>query len=183
MKYSFIIVILFFTSMSNAQQDKNMIHAEKVWRLDFVNPGIEIETPTGTHSTFSANLGIGYGGSYPDLSYNENNGFAYLISPFLDIQEKLYYNFNRRKQKNKSIRNNSGNFLSARLLIRGNSIVDNFKRTSDLDFAIGPTWGIQRVYGKNFHLLFDVGPIYYFDGKGNGNVFPIMIQLNLGFDL
>ncbi|MGO2357605.1 MAG: hypothetical protein ACTH6G_04770 [Mesonia sp.] len=47
---------------------------------------------------------------------------------------------------------------------------------------MGPTWGIQRSYGK-FHLLFDVGTIYYFDTKGNGNWFPIMIQLNLGFNL
>jgi hypothetical protein len=31
--------------------------------------------------------------------------------------------------------------------------------------------------------LFDVGPQYYFDTNGNGNIWPIMLQLNLGFDL
>lgn len=183
MKYCLFLLALFNAAISYSQEDKNLIHTEKVWRVNFLNPGIEIEIPTGHNSTFSANLGIGYGGSYPDLSYNEKNGFVYLISPFLDFQEKFYYNFEKRGLKNKSIKNNSGNFVSARLLIRGNSIADNFERTSDLDFAIGPTWGIQRVYGKNFHLLFDVGPIYYLDGKGNGSVFPVMFQLNLGFDL
>ena len=37
--------------------------------------------------------------------------------------------------------------------------------------------------GKRFHLLFDIGPQYYFDTEGNGGVYPIMAQLNLGIDL
>ena len=79
--------------------------------------------------------------------------------------------------------NNSANFISARLLTRGNTISSNFNMTTNFDFAVGPTWGLQRKYGENFHLLFDVGPIYYFDSNGEGNIFPIMFQLNLGFDL
>lgn len=61
-------------------------------------------------------------------------------------------------------------------------MAENITRTSDFDFAIGPTWGIQRRYSKKFHLLFDIGPQYYFDTEGNGNFWPIMIQLDLGFD-
>jgi len=45
-----------------------------------------------------------------------------------------------------------------------------------------PTWGLQRSYNDKFHLLFDIGSLYYFDSKGNGNFFPIMFQINLGFD-
>ncbi len=101
----------------------------------------------------------------------------------MDLQYKRFYNLEKRKNKNLSIENNSGNFISTRLLIRGNTIKSNFSRTSNFDFAIGPTWGLQRKYGKNFHLLFDVGPIYYFDTNGKGNVFPIMFQFNLGFEL
>lgn len=172
-------------SMANfAQAQENTggtKHTEKVWRINFLNPGVEFEIPTGDNSTFSTGLGIGYGGSYPDLS-GSGNGFRYLIAPFLDLQEKWFYNFDKRLAKGKSIGNNSGNFVSARMLVRGNTIESNFSRTSNFDFAIGPTWGIQRNYG-NFHLLFDVGTIYYFDTKGNGNWFPIMFQLNLGFDL
>ena len=52
-----------------------------------------------------------------------------------------------------------------------------------MDYAWAKAWGIQRKYGKNFHLLFDIGPIYYLDTKGNGNFYPILLQLNLGFDL
>ena len=94
-----------------------------------------------------------------------------------------FYNFEKRKAKNRSTENNSGNFVSFRFLTRGNTIESNFIRSSNFDFAFGPTWGIQRKYGKNFHLLFDIGPHYYFDTNGNGGFFPIMFQLNLGFNL
>lgn len=59
---------------------------------------------------------------------------------------------------------------------------DNTIRKPRSDYAIGPNWGIQRTLGC-FHLLFDLGPVYYFDTKGNNGIYPIMLQLNMGFDL
>lgn len=165
----------------NYAQEKTDVSTEKVWRINFFNPAIELELPTGDYSTFSSALGIGYGGGYPDLT-SADNGFIYIIAPFADLQQKWFYNLNKRSRKNRNTENNSGNFVSLRFIARGNSIADNVTRTSNFDFAIGPTWGIQRKYGKNFHLLFDVGPQYYFDTNGNGNIWPIMLQLNLGFD-
>jgi len=182
MKKLFIFgVFSLFTMTIIAQNDKSYI-TEKVWRINILNPAVELELPTGNNSTFSSALGIGYGGGYPDLT-SGGNGFIYIISPFLDLQQKWFYNFDKRNNKGKTVDNNSGNFISIRFITKGNSIADNVTRTSDIDFAFGPTWGIQRKYGKNFHLLFDVGPQYYFDTNGNGNIWPIMFQLNLGFDL
>jgi hypothetical protein len=157
MKKSLFILTLGFLSTLNYAQEKNNIETEKVFRVNFLNPAI-------------------------DLTYGEN-GFIYIISPFADFQQKWFYNLNKRNGKNRNTENNSGNFVSLRFITRGNSIAENVNRTSDFDFAFGPTWGIQRKYGKNFHLLFDIGPQYYFDTNGNGNIWPIMLQLNLGFDL
>ena len=178
----FLCLFNFYTAFSQSDSLKNTVGTDKVWRLNFINPGAEIEMPTGEKTSFSIGLGIGYGGSYPDLNTASGTGWIYVIAPFIDLQQKWFYNFEKRMNKGKTIKNNSGNFLSVRLLSRGPSIEDNISRTSDFDFAIGPTWGIQRSFGK-FHLLFDVGPIYYFDTKGNGNIFPIHPQINLGFDL
>ena len=180
-KLSVLALLALFTITTYAQEQKTNT-TEKVWRINFLNPGAELELPTGDYSTFSTGLGIGYGGEYPDLAYG-GSGFVYIIAPFLDLQQKWFYNINKRIRKNRTVENNSGNFISARLITRGNSIAENVYRTSDFDFAFGPTWGFQRKYGENFHLLFDIGPQYYFDTKGNGNIFPIMFQLNLGFDL
>lgn len=182
MKKAVFLFLFLSCTFSLTAQETITAHTEKVWRINFLNPGVELELPTGTYSTFSAGLGVGYGTSYPDLDTSIGNGWIYVIAPFLDIQEKWFYNLNKRLRKDKNISHNSGNFFSARLLTRGPSIKDNIRRTSDYDFAVGPTWGIQRRYG-NFHLLFDAGFIYYFDTKGNGNIFPLMLQLNLGFDL
>lgn len=181
-KHFILPIFLLMLSLMNAQ-DLSSIKTEKVWRVNFLNPAIELEIPTGQYSTFSSSIGVGYGGGYPDLTIADDSGLIYIISPFADIQQKWFYNLNKRTGKDLNIENNSGNFISIRLFTRGKSIAKNVIRTSDYDFAIGPTWGIQRKYGKNFHLLFDVGPQYYFDTKGNGNIWPLMLQLNLGFDL
>ena len=180
MKRIFILVIIVLLTIPTNAQEKENIKTVKVLRINFLNPAIELELPTGNYSTFSSALGVGYGGGYPDLTYG-GSGFIYIIAPFLDLQEKWFYNLEKRNRKDKTTENNSGNFISVRMITRGNSIADNVYRTSNFDFAFGPTWGIQRKYG-NFHLLFDVGPQYYFDTEGNGNIWPLMIQLNLGFD-
>ena len=178
------LLILAFGILSTLAYSQQNIHTgtEKVWRINLLNPAVDLEMPTGHSSTFSTGLGVGYGGGYPDLTFG-GTGFVYIISPFIDLQEKWFYNLNKRLSKNKTVDNNSGNFVSIRLITRGKSLAENVNRTSDYDFAIGPTWGIQRKYGKNFHLLFDIGPQYYFDNNGNGNIWPLMLQLNLGFDL
>lgn len=164
-------------------QDSESVKTEKVWRINFLNPAVELEIPTGQYSTFSSSLGVGYSGGYPDLTIAGNTGLIYIISPFGDFQHKWFYNLNKRADKNLQVEHNSGNFISFRLFTRGKSLAENVIRTSDFDFAVGPTWGIQRKYGENFHLLFDVGPQYYFDTLGNGNIWPLMLQLNLGIDL
>ncbi len=179
-----ILVITLFMSFSMFKvfaQEKN---TQSVWRLNFLNPGVEYETPTGNNSTISFGAGIGYSGSYPHSSASDvNTGLVYAINPFIDVQHKWFYNFDKRKTKGLNITNNSANFVSARMLARGKTLFGDDTVTENLDFAVGPTWGIQRKYGKSFHLLFDMGPIYYFDVDGGHGFFPFVFQLNLGFDL
>ena len=52
---SFFIISYFSTQGQTAS-------TEKVWRLNILNPGVELEIPTGTFSTFSGGMGVGYGG-------------------------------------------------------------------------------------------------------------------------
>ncbi|WP_281979656.1 hypothetical protein [Tenacibaculum mesophilum] len=179
MKKSFLLICSLFVATVFSQEQLT----QRVWRVNFLNPGIEYEMPIGNNSTLSIGAGIGYSVSYPHTDNTVGSGFITSFNPFLDVQNKWFYNFDKRKTKGLNITNNSGNFISARVLTRGESLFGNSNGTDGLDFAVGPTWGIQRKYGKNFHLLFDMGPIYYFDVNGNGYYFPLMLQLNLGFDL
>ena len=176
-KLSLVVILLFLSSITLAQE------TEKVIRLNIVNPSLEYEQSLSQNTTVSANIGIGYSGSYPNLTTTTfGTGINYVISPFIDFQYKRFYNLNKRSELNKITDNNSGNFFSFRFKIRGPSIDDNIVRKADYDFAIGPTWGIQRQYG-NFHLLFDLGPQFYFDSEGNSGFWPLMPQINLGLNL
>lgn len=156
---------------------------ETVWRVNFLNPGIVYEVPVSSSSIISMNAGIGYSGAYPKLTRSDlQSGFLYAITPFVNIQYRFFYNLNERAREGKLTDNNSGNFISLRFKVRGPSIDDNFIRKTSYDFAISPTWGIQRSYG-NFNLLFSVGPQLYFDTEGNVGFWPVMPHIALGFNL
>lgn len=144
-----LLILVFFGNGYGQNEGSSLFKTEKVLRVNFLNPGVEYELPTGYYSTFSAGLGVGYGGSYPDLNDGGSTGLVYMIAPFIDIQHKWFYNLEKRLEKDKAIVNNSGNFISARLLTRGNSIADNINRTSDFDFAIMPTWVFKEATMKN----------------------------------
>lgn len=156
---------------------------EKVWRVNFLNPGIVYELPVSFSSIIAINAGIGYSGSYPKLTKTKfQTGILYAIVPFLDVQYRFFYNLKERAREGKLTAHNSGNFISLRFKVRGPSIDDNFIRKTSYDFAIGPTWGIQRSYG-NFNLLISVGPQLYFDMEGNVGFWPVMPHIALGFNL
>lgn len=154
---------------------------QKILRINAISPGLELELPLNNTSSLAINPGIGFSGSYNNLSY-ANSGVTYFISPFMDLSYKKFYNLDKRLEKGKSISGNSGNYWGIRLLTNFKDFKsENIIRKDNIDFSFGPTWGIQREFGK-FHLLFDVGSVYYFDTKGNNGFFPIMLQLNVGFN-
>ncbi|MDO5981858.1 hypothetical protein [Flavivirga spongiicola] len=155
---------------------------ENLFRLNFLSPGLGFDWAVSDKSLISTDLGIGYSGAFDEITLIENNGFQYVIAPFIGVQYKLIYNRDKRMKEGKPIAFNSGNFVSIRVRGRGASIADNVTRTDDVDFLIGPTWGLQRAFGK-LHFLVDVGPTYYFDTLGNSGFFPLNIQVKLGLNL
>lgn len=106
----------------------------------------------------------------------------YVIAPFLDLRYKNIYNKKRRNDKGLNTRDNSGNYWGARFLYRSIDLYANFPRIDNMDFSFGPVWGLQRSY-NNFYFQFEVGPMYYFDTKGNSGIFPLMLDVNLGYNI
>lgn len=180
MKNLLVVLLLFISIVSLGQE--NPLKLQKVLRLNVLSPGVEFELPISEKSTIAANTGIGIQGSYLHLDYT-NSGITYYIAPFIDISYKKLYNRDTRFSKDKNLSYNSGNYWGIRLLTNFEEMkAHNVLRKDNINFALGPTWGVQRAYG-NMHLLFDVGSVYYFDSKGNNGFFPIMIQLNIGFNV
>ncbi len=177
----FIVGLMLLSTIIFGQDNQSDKGLNNNWIVNVVNPAIEYEWVTGNSTILSIALGIGYNGAYPNLTITED-GFNYIIQPFLDVQYKFMYNRQKRERKSRIVYKNSGNFISFRGIARGWSIAENVIKSDDFDFAIGPTWGIQRSYNK-FRLLVDVGPQYYFDTVGNDGFYPFMIQINLGLNL
>jgi hypothetical protein len=180
MKSQLLLLSLIISLAGLTQEKSNDLN--NVLRINVLSPGIEFEMPLSERSTLAANTGIGIQGSYLHLDYT-NSGITYYIAPFLDVTYKKLYNRESRLSKNKNLDYNSGNYWGIRLLTNFKEIEShNVLRKDKTSFALGPTWGIQRAYGKT-HLLFDIGSVYYFDTKGNNGFFPVMLQLNLGFNI
>ena len=181
----YLIFTLLFSAFLFANlcaQENQAESVENILRINFVNPALEYELKTSNSSLMSGAAGIGYGGSYRELEVSGANGLVYIISPFVDLQHKWYYNRNKRLTKGKNIEGNAGNYFSVRGITRFAAISENVTRTDNLDFAVGPTWGLQRSYGK-IHFLLDFGPQFYFDSIGNSGFFPVMVQINIGLNL
>lgn len=180
MKRTALLFVIFISLIAKGQETSNELTS--VFRINALNPGLELETPISMKSTLSINSGIGIHGSNKNLNIT-TTGVTYFISPFVDLAYKKIYNRKNRDLKGKTLDYNSGNFWSIRLLTSFKEFKSkNIYRYDDISFEFGPTWGIQRAYNK-MHLLFDVGPAYYFDTKGNNGFFPFMIQLNIGFNV
>lgn len=178
----FFFSLILFSVLGMGQDAESDSELQNNLIVNFINPALEYEWVTGKSTLLSGAVGVGYNGAYRDLTI-ANNGFNYIIQPFIDLQFKWMYNRKKRADKNRILHKNSGNFVSFRGIARGWSIADNLVfKSDDFDFAIGPTWGIQRSYNK-FRFLMDIGPQYYFDTVGNSGFFPFMVQVNIGLNL
>jgi len=186
MKYKFLFFLFFgFATASSCLgqiRDLDTLRLDKIKKVTIINPGVELSIPYSKMTSLNIHLGIGYGGSYPNLTEGFNSGGTALISPFLDIQYRLYTNRNKKYQKGKNIKNNSGSFIALRGLIRGKEIASSFERTSDIDFGLGLAYGFQK-YKSRFGWSFTIAPYVYFDDKGNIGFFPLIPEINIGYIL
>lgn len=176
-----IVTLLMFSGTSHSQT-VDPTKLDNTFRVNVVNPGVEYEFGLSNTLAISLGTGVGYSGNFEEITLAKESGFQYDIAPFIDSQLKYIYNRPRRNYKGKNLAFNSGNYLSLRFLTRLNSLDANFVRTTETDYSIGLTYGLQRSFGK-FHFLLDIGPVYYFDGSGNTGWYPFIPQLNIGWNL
>lgn len=173
------------TNELDTMASKNSLLEKNVFRLNVLSPGIGAEFRTTNFSSLSLNTGITY---FPGIDgmntknrIGSGSGLGYSFEPFLGVDYKLFYNLQKRSASGKNIAYNSGNFVSLRALTLGPAISNNIVRQSNYDFLLFASWGFQRSY-QRIHLLFDAGPVFVFDAKGNKGFYPILFRVNLGYN-
>lgn len=149
-----------------------------VWRVTFLGLGIHNETRLGPKTTLASAVRFTFNGSVerpssittprsPSNDIVTSIGFA----PTLETGLRHFYNFERRLQKQKSIRYNSGNYLS----VRARYITPYLREWEDVlaplpvvnGIYVDALWGFQRTYRRNFYLNLSLGA-----GVGRSGTYP-----------
>ena len=157
---------------------------DKIFRVNLLSPGVGLELKTGKFSSLNLATGITYMGSVNGMDTVRDDGpsgWNYSFEPFIGVEQKFFYNLEKRNKKGKSTAFNSANFVNVRSLITGPPLVGNLKRQSDFNFMFVLSWGFQRSYNR-IHFLLDAGPLFVFDAEGNSGFFPAFVRLNLGYN-
>lgn len=177
MKTFLVSIILLLMQCSFAQD--TTYGKQNVLRLNFINPGIEYEHSISKVLKLNSNVGFGVSAIFPNTAVMVyDKGFFF--SAFLDIQFRAYYDTEDRIKRGRNVEYNAGDFFGFKFNGRGPDIKSDLVRSSSFDFYIGPIWGLKRNYDK-LNILFDFGPVYYFDNKYNG--YYAMLELCLGYNI
>jgi hypothetical protein len=153
-----------------------------VWRVTFLGIGVQNETRLGPKTTLATRLGFVLNGAVEDRTINPSSGpvrFSFSLAPMLQSGVRHFYNFERRLQKQKSIRYNSGNYVSAQLRYVTPPIWRNVSERAPLTPVDGlyaeALWGLQRTYKGNIFLNLLLGA-----GVGRNGAYPA-IDFALGY--
>jgi hypothetical protein len=165
------LALLSIALASNAQQFALQDEAsttKSVTNISILSPAITHEIAVGKNQTvfFAAELnGIGRFEEIGNTNPRTINSY-YGLAPSLMADFRNYYNFGKRLGKGKNINNNSGNYLALRAEYRLAPVVnkDEFP-TYNNGFALGGTWGIQRIYNSGIYLGLSLGAGFLFGEK------------------
>ena len=145
--------------------------------LNVLAPSAEYEVAVGNNSTIDLNAGVGLAYHYSSMS-----GESFGIFPGFESQYRYYYNFNKRAEKGKKTSENSANYIAGIASITsGNPILGDIETIADYAGYVGPAWGLQRVYEKNFKLNLNLGLGLGFNDH-EAYLSPL-VSLQLGFKL
>jgi hypothetical protein len=100
------------------------------------------------------NLGVNaglWGGNF--------TGTGFLTTPSFGIEPRFYHNLNKRLDKGKNIKGNSGNFISLRILYQPSLVITTTdeRRKPTTYLAVTPTYGIRRILGEHFNYELGLG--------------------------
>ncbi|TVZ25732.1 hypothetical protein JM83_0661 [Gillisia sp. Hel_I_86] len=178
MKFFLLSTFLLLSLCIQAQDQKSPEVSNKVFSVNFLTPGLELESKLSEKTTIDLNLTTGFA-----LTGGSNRDTEFGIFPTFESQYRFYYNLEKRMKKGKNIENNSGNYVGAMASIRsGKPIIGDIEFEDDFAVFLGPVWGLQRYYGSGFKLNLNLGAGYVFDNADNSYV-SLLVGLRLGWKL
>lgn len=167
------LLLLLLSGTSVLAQQPSVV--KNAWRAAILAPGVIYETRLANRFSLVSEARVTSNWQAKDVHdelTNKNTIYSsYSINAIVSVGVRHFYNFDRRLQKGKSIRSNSGNYLSVRTRYAFPAIVREESEQVPIGdgngFGVDALWGFQRTYRRNFYLNLSVGASI-FDGKATG---------------
>ncbi len=164
-----LVICLLLSGLCQAQDVQDSVFnytSKRVWRVSFTTPlGVTNELRLGPKTTLVTTAGLGgYAGAQATApATNAAPDWYYGINANVSVGSRYFYNFERRLEGGKSIRYNSGNYLTVVASYTTPAFIrKDPTRPTDINTSIdGPSvralWGFQRTYRQNFYLNLGLG--------------------------
>jgi hypothetical protein len=161
MKKQTLFILLLLTTTPFFAQDELSVE-ESLWGIQagFTPFGVQHELKLSNRIALRSDLGFVFAPTFGKFTG----------SPLIQVGPKYYYNFKRRSEKNKEVRNNSGNFVSLNLIY---SVLEyealGFQVFPQLSLV--PMYGLRRNISNHFNFEFATG-------LGYGVLFQEVTRIN-----
>lgn len=162
------LLFTFLLSSSLFAQEK----ATDLFNANISVIGIGIQYEKALSDNFTAVGSLDYMGGFR-YSYSDFYGsdFDYILTTSLSLEGRYYYNFDRRIDKGRNTKNNSGNYIA----LKGNFIPDWLTASNGDRLNVDPqgsltvNYGLKRSFAQNFFYEFytGLGLAFYQEDKLN----------------
>lgn len=168
------------------EQAKERAEVTSLHKIHFFNPAYEWEGRLAPRLTLLLNAGIGFGfrGYFTVNSGGPDHRVTFAVLPQGRAAFRYYYDLEKRARAGRSVRGNSGSFVSAGVLYRANPLLTIGPDREFARGAIFTAWGLQRTFKNNMNFELSVG-LSYAPGREPGErpIFPVLpfSQFKLGY--
>lgn len=154
-KIFLFISTLFSLSLFSQQKEAGVEKTVTGVQVGFFGANIYNESRLSENIALRSEISL-----YPSIwggDLYSQTGFA--LAPAISVSSKWYYNLGKRAEINKNTKNNSGNYVSARL----EYIPDWFVISNTKDIHVNPTlafipnWGLRRNFATHFNYELRLG--------------------------
>ncbi|PIE99161.1 MAG: hypothetical protein CR961_01315 [Polaribacter sp.] len=175
-------IILIVAIVLGVQQLSQAQKLEKIFRVNILVPGVEYELPLGNYWSLNTNIGTSVAwssGGVRDVFDSRSSNVRFY--PYLLAEGRRYYNREKRVEKKRRVRFNSGNYYGLSLFTTPDRDITQLGKTKDVMFAISPLWGMQRAYGR-FYFNLNFIPFYFVKTKEQSKFYALGFGWRLGFN-
>lgn len=169
-----LIALSLLPLLACGQSYQQPMLVKTVWRAAFLAPGILNETRLKNQVTLISEARVSTYTKTKEVEVSPDKPKYYsssTVNPDLSVGARYFYNLDRRLEKGKSIRYNSGNYLSVKARYKLPAVAKSESEYIPIGngsgFGVEALWGFQRTYRRNFYLNLSLGS-RIFRGKVEG---------------